>query len=131
MHRALRITLGVLLAFLAANALPVGALFVAVPDGSAIGMSPSMLLRGPFSTFVVPGLFLFALGAFHVVALIAVIRARPNAWRLPALAGVAVCGWIAVQVMMVALSWLQPAIFLIGCGELALALVWRARAAQT
>ena len=69
MNRGLRIALGVLLGFLAINALPVGALFVVIPDGSAIGMTPAMLERGPFTSYRIPGLFLFALGAWHAAQL--------------------------------------------------------------
>ncbi len=61
------------------SAIPLGALLVARPDDGAMGVAPAMFERGPFTTLLIPGCFLLAFGVVHAGALVAVVRARPDA----------------------------------------------------
>lgn len=103
-----------------ANAVAAGGLMILVPDGSQLGLPP--WTRGPFPSFLVPGLLLYlVVGGTLAAAGIATAWDRREAPLLTAGAGAILCGWIAVQVTMIGLTTvLQLACF--ACGVLLLAL---------
>lgn len=109
-------------AFVAIGALPVGYLFITHPDGSAVGMSASMLADSPFHDFFLPGIALFTFnGLFHLAnALLCFFKYR-FAPAISFILGFGLIIWIFVQVYSIGLnSILQPAFFAIGCAELIL-----------
>ncbi|MFN8238766.1 MAG: hypothetical protein U0T77_11405 [Chitinophagales bacterium] len=116
------IILGVIQAFVAMGALPVGYLLITHPDGSAVGMSVDILAGSPFHDFLLPGIALFIFnGVFHLVNAIVCFFYFRFAPPIAAVLGFGLMVWIGVQVCSIGLnSFLQPAFFLIGCLELIL-----------
>ena len=92
-------TLAVALCLLSGiSALFGGAVLVARPDGSILGIPLSVLAHSPFHDFLVPGLVLFTvigLGTTWAAWLHA--RRAQNAAFASLLAGVALAGWIIVE----------------------------------
>lgn len=124
-----RTILVVCLLVLALGALPAGFMLVAKPDGSLLGFSPNWLAGSPFSSYTVPGLVLTALFGFGSLASIIGLIARPRWAWIDALArhihtdwpvaasgliGIGLMIWIAVQVMIIPVSFLQPTLFGLG-----------------
>ena len=112
-------------AFVAAGALPVGYLFITHPDGSAAGMSVSMLSDSPFHDFLLPGIALFTFnGVFHFLNAVLCFFRYHFAPCFAVILGIGLIIWIFVQVYSIGLnSFLQPAFFAIGCAELALGII--------
>jgi hypothetical protein len=103
-------------AFLAVNAMPVGFLLALRPDGSLVGLPPSLLADTPFPDFRVPGILLaLVVGGAALAAAAALLARRPAASRLVLCSGVLLMGWITVQVALLGYeSVLQPAMFALG-----------------
>ena len=129
-HRA-RATLALvgLLGFHGIGAVGGGIMFLIDTSGGAAGLDPSLLARTPFDDFLWPGLLLsVGLGVPALVLVHGVLR-RPRvavlgwieqltsqhwAWAGSRLLGVALVVWIAVQVLLIEASLLQPLMLLIG-----------------
>ena len=107
-----RLSLGLLLAFIALNAFGGGIYGVA----GAGGVSTEWLEGTPFRDYLIPSIILFvAVGGSSLVAALAVFRRA--LWARPAAlgAGVILLIWIAVQLALIGYQlWLQPAFFAIG-----------------
>jgi hypothetical protein len=117
---AARFALGALLAFGALNAFAGGYYGLS----GAAGIPTEWLEGGPFASYLVPSLVLFAVvGGSFLAAAIAVF-ARLRAARLLAFgAGAIVLGWITVQLAIIGyVSWMQPTTAV--AGLLVLALAW-------
>ena len=112
---------------LALGAIPAGIALMASPDGSLLGLPPSILAGTPFADFTLPGLVLAAVvGGSTLAAAVQALRDAPSAPRLALVAGLLVVGWIAVQVALLgSLSPLQPVVG--GLGLALVALAWRPR----
>jgi hypothetical protein len=113
-----------------------GVALAASPSGRLLGLGTDALADSPFSTYLLPGLVLFAInGVGQLLAWVA-IRARVT-WggQLAAALGLFLMAWIGAQVRWLAMpSWLQPLMFACGAAELWLGVVivqgqTRARAA--
>ena len=92
-----RWTITALLGLLAVNALVASALFIARPDGSAMGIPEEWLEGTPFASYLVPGIVLGLMGVLSATA--ATLQARGKA-QAPWWSGTAAAGfviWIAVQ----------------------------------
>ena len=121
--------------FQAVGALAGGAVLVTSPKGGIIKMPLSSLKGSPFSDFLIPGIILFVvLGVGPLVVAWALLR-RPRSaaleavnpfrheywgWTLSGVIGVGLVIWIAVEVLIVPLSFLQP--FYAGVGLVIIAL---------
>ncbi len=108
-----------LLGLLAANAFIavfVGATLMLDPSGEKLGLSTNMLAHAPFGSFFVPGLvFLLAIGGTSVIAFVELAQRAKHAHGWTQLAGITVCGIVAVQILTVgARSPLQAIAFLLG-----------------
>jgi hypothetical protein len=114
-----------LLALVGSNAIIAGLLLVLGPDGHFLRLPPEDLRGSPFPDFLVPGLALAGLGGLHVWAFYAEVARSPRAWFWAGLAGAGLCVWIAVQVLVIQPSPLQPALFAVGAAEGLLALAQR------
>lgn len=118
--KAVQISLGVLLAFVALNAF----------GGGYYGMSgakdvPLEWLEGsPFKSYFFPSLFLFVvLGGFSLYSSIAVFRNWKYARITALLCGILMLSWIGVQVAIIGyISWMQPATLI--AGIIVLVLAW-------
>lgn len=110
--RAVRVVLGVLLGFISLNAFA-GAWYGL---SGAPGVPPEWLAGSPFTSYLVPSLFLgVVVGGGCLVASIGVLRGSRFTPPLAMSAGVLLLGWIAAQVAMIGwVSWLQPAVALYG-----------------
>ena len=116
-----------LLVLLGIAALPSGwQLMHPEPDGSALGMSVTLLAASPFSSYLIPGLILF--GLFGLGSLAAAVAGLLLHWTGPFAAFAIGCGqmiWIVVEyVMTQAFSFLQPALFVWGMAIAVLGLLW-------
>ena len=111
--------------FVGVMAVPVGLLMVADPNGSPVGIPHAWIADSPFESFMVPGLFLLLVNGIGQLgaAALAIRRHWLAPWAMGGLA-VALIAWIAVQVLMIPLSFLQPVIFGIGVVEGFVALFW-------
>ena len=92
-----RASLLAVLGYEAAGALLGGSLLVAKPDGGYLNM-PVAVMHGVFSSFLIPGVILFLLGALNVFAFIAVWRRSLADWIAAGLALGALAGWFAVEI---------------------------------
>lgn len=117
--------LGVIQAFVAIGALPVGYLFITHPDGSELGMSVSMLADSPFHDFFLPGIALFTFnGVFHLLNAVLCFFRHHFAPCFAIILGCGLIIWILVQVYSIGLnSFLQPTFFAIGSAELSLGII--------
>ena len=108
-----------LLAFVALNALGGGLYGLA----GARDVPPELLSGTPFSSYFVPSLILLlVVGGSQAYGAIAVLTHARSARLAVALAGGILVGWMAVQLAMIGLlSWLQPAMLVLGLGIMGLA----------
>jgi len=106
--RAIRWVLGSLLGFIALNAFG-GAVYGLA---GAPGVPREWLFGTPFSSYLVPSLFLgVVVGGGCLTASIGVLRRSRFTPPLAMSAGVLLLSWIAVQVALIGwVSWLQPAV---------------------
>jgi hypothetical protein len=124
---AIRIALGMLLAFAALNAFGGGTYGMAGAEGV-----PVEWLEGtPFTSYTIPSLILFVVvGGGFLFAAVATFARAPFARAAAAASAVIVLGWIFVQVMMIgSVSWMQPATA-VG-GLVILCLAWLSGAKRT
>jgi hypothetical protein len=126
--RGLSIALGVLQTFIGIGGVPAGLIFILDPSGSGMGFSPELLEGTPFSNYLLPGIFLFAVNgvATLVGGVLSFFRHR-YAGEVAVALGVLLIAWIVIQVAMIGLvHWLQPLCFGLGVVELVLGvLVWK------
>jgi hypothetical protein len=110
----------------AAAAIPVGIMFITDPTGASIQMPPGWIEATPFGSYLIPGLYLFAVnGIGMLVAAALAVRRHPTApWLVGAL-GIGLMIWIGVQVaLMPETMILQPIVFVAGLLMGAVALFW-------
>jgi len=124
-----RIALGFLCVTSVVGAVPM----ILHPHGEPWRMPQSLLEHSPFHSYLIPGIILLlANGALSLFAFWRTVRQRAGYGRWVALQGCVLCGWIAVEVIMLRFAiwphYLYGAIglLLIGSG---LALAREARAA--
>jgi hypothetical protein len=124
-----RLTLVITEAFVALSAFVAGAMFVVEPSGRLMGMTEATLVRSPFRSYLVPGIVLFTVvGGTQALAAWAEMRRWKSAGWLSVVAGVALAGWIAVQVAMIGLGHpMQPSLFVAGVVIAGLGWVRRAK----
>jgi hypothetical protein len=118
--------------FLGVGAVASGIGLIADPTGG-LGMSTSVLADSPFSDFLVPGIILFlAVGVFPLVVAVSALRGAGWVGLGHIAVGAVVLGWIVGEFVLLGyISWLQPAILVLGLAILMLALLnRRARAAR-
>jgi len=83
----------------------------------APGVKTSWLDGSPFSSYVVPSIVLLvAVGGSAVLALGALLTGSRRAPALSVMAGAILVGWIAVEVIWIPFSPLQPACLAAGLG---------------
>ncbi len=109
--------------FQAVGALGGGAALIASPKGGIIKLPLSDLRGSPFGDFLIPGIVLFVvLGVGPLVVAWALVR-RPRSalleavnpfrhqywgWTLSGVIGVGLVIWIAVEILFIPLTFLQP-----------------------
>ena len=92
---------------------------------SPMGMPPGMLKNGPFTDFLIPGLFLLCvLGFGNLLAAVALIKKLPFHGMLSGALGSVLMLWIVIQCWMLrAVAALHVIFFLIGAVQGLLALL--------
>lgn len=95
--------------FVGVTAVIGGAMLIARPSGRLFGMTPALLARTPFASFLVPGLILVSVvGLGNIVAGVLATRDRRIANHVAFAAGTALLVWITVQMAMLhTMRWLQ------------------------
>lgn len=79
-----------------------GFALVADPSGGALGLPRSWLDGSPFEDYLMPGLILlFILGLIPLIVAWVVWKARRGSWLAALAVGVALLGWLAVQVLVI------------------------------
>jgi uncharacterized membrane protein len=120
--------------FIAAGALPAGAMFVLDPSsGGALEAKQSWLEGSPFGDFLVPGLFLFGMiGVGNALAAVGQVRRHELAAYVSMGCGLVLATWLVIQATIVPFNWaFHPGFFGIGATMLALGYVqWRRSVAE-
>lgn len=126
--RGFSIALGLLQIFIGVGGVPAGLIFITDPSGSGMGFSLELLEGTPFSNYLLPGVFLFAVNgvASLVGGVLSLVRHR-YAGAVAVALGTLLIAWIVIQVALIGLvHWLQPLYFGLGVVEVVLGLlVWR------
>jgi hypothetical protein len=95
---------------------------------SPLGMSVEMLKKGPFTSFLVPGLILLLLPGFgNFIAAFFMFRKAPCRGIISGMLGLIMVFWIVIQcVILESVGFLHVLFFLLGSaqGFLAFALLW-------
>jgi hypothetical protein len=90
-----------------------------------MGTSVELLKNSPFTSFLIPALFLLIVNGFgNVLGAVLSFRKKTIAGKTGFVLGIILCLWIIIQVYMIGLiSFMQPLFFGIGLAELILGLV--------
>jgi hypothetical protein len=113
-------------------AIPVGLMFIADPTGASMQLPPGWIEATPFGSYLIQGLYLFAVNGIGMLVLAALIVLRH--WTAPwltAILGVGLIVWIVVQLAIMPETMILQPIFL-GTGLLMgfVALFWLRRTGQ-
>lgn len=121
--------LGALQAFVGVGAVGGGLGLILEPSGSNLDMPLEMLENSPFSTYLIPGIFLFMVnGLGSLVGAAASFKRYRYAGETAVALGVFLVAWLTLQIYWFAtLHWLH-ALYL-GLGILEIALGWSLRKA--
>lgn len=122
--KKLYIVLGIIQLVIAIGAIPAGIGFLIDTTGTGNGTSPEILKDSPFSSFLIPGLFLLIVhGIGNVIGAVLSFFKSNYAGHAGIFFGTAQIIWISVQVYWIGLSsFLQPTFFVIGILEAAFGL---------
>lgn len=93
-----------------------GLLMISDPQGSVMNLSTSLLTGTPFESFLIPGILLTLVVAIpNLLAVFYNMQRHPLRYKWATAGGVAVCGWILVQLILLnTLYWLHFLYFAIG-----------------
>ena len=112
--------------FTALGAIPVGTMLLTDPTGAGVGLPAGWIEATPFGSYLVPGLYLFAMNGIGMLVL-AALSVRRHRWA-PALTGILGLGltiWIGVQlVVMPETSSLQAVFGVTGLVLIAIGVAW-------
>lgn len=123
----LPVVLGALQAFIGIGGVPAGLIFILDPSGSGMGFSLE-LLEGTFlPSYLIPGLFLFAVnGIGSLLGSVLSFLRHHYAGEAGIALGALLIAWIVVQVAMIGLvHWLQPLYLGLGVIEVLLGVLVR------
>jgi hypothetical protein len=119
------IILGTLQAFTALGAIPAGLAYLLDTSGARLGVTPELLANSPFSSFLIPGLFLLVVnGIGNAVGAFLSFTRNKHAAYAGIILGAILFLWIIIQVIWISLSsFMQPLFFIVGIAEIYLG--WR------
>lgn len=114
--------LGFIQLFVGIGAIPAGLSMILEPSGNGIGMTTDILINTPFDTFLIPGIFLFAVnGLFNIWASFLSFRKNDYLGTFGIILGSFLVLWIIIQIYLIGLiHFLQPLFFVIGVVEIIL-----------
>lgn len=82
---------------------------------NGLGMPVEWLEDSPFSSYIIPGLVLLAVGIINLAGAVAVFRRHRWDAAASVVVGLMWTGWFVVQVAVVGfVSWQQPGYFVVG-----------------
>ncbi len=118
---------GILQIFIAIGAVGGGLILILDPSGQDMGFSIDLLSNSPFTNYLIPGLFLFAVNGFgNFYCAFLSFRKHRYAGYAGILFGAVMMAWILVQVAIIGWgSWLQPLFLFLGALELVVGLLLR------
>lgn len=101
------------------GAIPAGLIYILDTSGTRMGQSPALLENSPFTTFLIPGLFLLLVNGFgNVAGAIFSFTEKKIAGELGLCLGVILILWIIIQIILIGLiSFMQPLMLFIGIIE--------------
>lgn len=107
-----------------------GTELVLAPDGSFVGLPPTLLQYSPFTDFFVPGLLLAGgVGAINTVAGVLVLARKPGAGGAAIVGGFAMATWIGVEIALLrTFHWLHAVYLVLACAIVLVAVVEEHRA---
>ena len=113
------IILGIIEAITAIGAVPAGLGYIMDTSGKAMGTTTAILENSPFSSFLIPGLFLLIVnGLGQATGAYLAFRRNALAAKFSIALGVILIFWIILQVNWIGLShFLQPVFFITGILE--------------
>lgn len=118
--------LGILQMLIGAGAVPAGMAMIEDPSGRSLGMPLEMLRNSPFTTFLIPGVFLLVVnGIGSLLGGIASFKRHQCAGEIAAGLGTFLIVWIAAQIWWMGFHWLHVLYFVLGLVELTLGLMFR------
>ncbi|MFZ7131704.1 MAG: hypothetical protein ACOWWR_05045 [Eubacteriales bacterium] len=126
MKTLLRSLLMIIHVFVGIGALFGGLLGILSPDGSVVGLSATeALAHGPFTSFLIPGIFLFVvIGLGNIAGGITAKLKHPYQGYISGCLGGIMCLWILIQCYMLwAWSVLHILFFFIGVVQLVMAII--------
>jgi hypothetical protein len=112
--------------FTAVGAIPVGVMLLSDPSGAAVGFPAGWIEATPFGSYLVPGLYLFAINGVAMLVL-AALSVQRHRWApgLTVVLGAGLLVWIGVQlVVMPETSTLQAAFGAIGLTLVVVGVGW-------
>ena len=115
--------------FTALGAIPVGFMLLTDPTGAGVGFPSGWIEATPFGSYLVPGLYLFAMNGVAMLVL-AALSIQRHRWApgLTVALGAGLVIWIAVQVVvMPETSALQAAYGAIGLTLVVVGVAWLRR----
>ena len=125
-RRWLATGLGILQMFIGAGAVPAGMAMIVDPSGQGLGMPLEMLRNSPFTTFLIPGVFLLLVnGIGSLLGGIASFKHQRFAGEISVGLGTFLMVWVAAQVWWMGVHWLHVLYFVLGLVELTLGLKFR------
>ena len=97
----MKIILFILLAFVAFTACICGVIMIGDPQGHILNIPLFLLKTTPFKDFFIPGCILLATGIVNTIAAYGVLLRNRYLFISSFLAGIVICGWIIVQMIMI------------------------------
>jgi len=122
------IVLGCLQALTALGTIPAGLGYLIDTTGAKMGASADMLANSPFTSFLIPALFLVIVHGFgNIVLAVLSFRKQAIAGTSGLAMGIVLCLWIVIQVYWIGLtSFLQPMFLIIGLMEATIGwMIWK------
>lgn len=125
-RRWISIVTGILQVFIGIGGIPSGLMMIIDPSGNSMGFTLELLKGTPFSSYLVPGIFLFAInGVISLTGGILSFTRFRHAGLLAMGLGIFLIAWIIIQVSLIGLvNWLQPTFFGLGTAELILGVLF-------
>ena len=124
--------LSAITAILAVAAISYGVGLLSAPDGSSVHLTEEALKRGPFDSYLIPGILLLVfVGGSSAVASALVLASHEWAWGVAAVCGSIVSTWVVIRLLIMGFSsYMEPLAFGAGIAIIVLSLRLRQTNAQ-
>ena len=115
----------IMISFIAIIAALSGIMMVTRPDGTLLNIPLILLVKTPFSDFLIPGLLLaIIVGGTNLIATYKNLIHSPARYDWAMAGGIIICGWILIQMILIqTVHWLH--ILYLGIGFLTILLAFQ------